>query len=592
MTEENPSLHNLLGKVRLIDIVADFDSFENWFESEGDVVDFDEIIQGYQLLLEASIRLLPDHLNTVGEHIGLDTNREYRWALASGVEINEIPNSCRLAIFSRNVNEVRRELLRTDSKTALRAITERIQEEVLRPFWILSEEYVVEPEGVDRDRVVNQFARRHALPQLTQMRQITSGGNRYPEGLHLGPFNVWTDDEHRLNDAFIGYKEGIRYLWQTLVSGDEYNSSTFSELDSATSWDDIDHVYMNTDEDDLIPLCQPWNKESNRLELQEKPPIDIFGPLVEDSDSDLDEESKLAAKLYWHDAYFVDSTPRVWKGASGFVTTLYGIREMNSRSRHNEIHVCRFKHPANYVPSDRETYDYTYGILVSDISSSSTTHYRQIFSGWVMFYDCCNDFSGYGSSQFRMAERAINAIDECEVNLREMEIDREDFKNYMAPRSISSDLERRLTVQEQMKTEREKLRNGKGRLLELMAYYVFSRNDDVEVEWNIEYGTQNEIDLRVERDDSVAVLECKSDPSTIDIDDELQKLQEKVNSITTDKERTGKFCFWSEPYTTTIEAIEQEASIEYIVLGDSEILEDKTIHDIDHIMEKASWRAT
>lgn len=58
--------------------------------------------------------------------------------------------------------------------------------------------------------------------------------------------------------------------------------------------------------------------------------------------------------------------------------------------------VSRFKHPVTGVPGC----DYSYGIRNQAFGSFGFTDY----SGWLIFFDCATDYSGFGASLHGQAE--------------------------------------------------------------------------------------------------------------------------------------------------------------------------------------------
>jgi len=121
----------------------------------------------------------------------------------------------------------------------------------------------------------------------------------------------------------------------------------------------------------------------------------------------------------------------IFNGVPAFVSTLIGSVELSRTFQSEEkVLVLRFKHPE----WDSE-YRYSYGILIPSFGSTGITDY----SGWLVFFDCATDFSGFGGSLHQDAETFIGRyLERGEIEVKEEVADIEMFKRYLAEKNVSS----------------------------------------------------------------------------------------------------------------------------------------------------------
>jgi hypothetical protein len=131
--------------------------------------------------------------------------------------------------------------------------------------------------------------------------------------------------------------------------------------------------------------------------------------------------------------------------------------------------VMRVKHPAG----GPDRHDYSYGVLL-EVSGSVFSDY----SGWLLFYDCCGDYSGFAGSQFAFAEQEIaRQLAAKTIEVHEEVLDKNKFLALMKDRLLSTTKDVMHGAQE----TRTKLRDIENRhgaatgiILELLAYKMFA----------------------------------------------------------------------------------------------------------------------
>lgn len=116
----------------------------------------------------------------------------------------------------------------------------------------------------------------------------------------------------------------------------------------------------------------------------------------------LSQEENLQQVLLW---YPVQALPQsgsyVFNGVPAFTLTLLGsIERKRLFSIDEETLIIRFVHPQKDIQW-KQANNYSYAILVEAFGSIAD------YSGWLIFFDCCGNYSGFAGSEYESAELFI-----------------------------------------------------------------------------------------------------------------------------------------------------------------------------------------
>jgi hypothetical protein len=217
----------------------------------------------------------------------------------------------------------------------------------------------------------------------------------------------------------------------------------------------------------------------------------------------------------------------VFNGVPAFIATLVGLITLNKYHEIDEKVLVRvFKHPVLGI----EGYDYSFAILIR-AHSSTADH-----SGWLIFFDCATDYSGLGGSLYEMANAFIKKFKrDGSVEVKEILVDKEIFKEYLAERS-SSPIFTDFSISELQKEMENFMGQVKGKLLEYVFYKWINEKyviiGKVYNKVQCDFWIQGEqIDCIAERDNKIDVFECKISLHDDQIDETIKQIKRKAEII-------------------------------------------------------------
>lgn len=94
----------------------------------------------------------------------------------------------------------------------------------------------------------------------------------------------------------------------------------------------------------------------------------------------------------------------------------------------DKILVRIFKHPAG-----KDGFDYSFGIFIGGPYS-----YYTDYSGWLIFYSCATDYSGFGGSNLAYAKEFFDEYKD-DIELREIIVSKQLFKEYIIEKSVANE---------------------------------------------------------------------------------------------------------------------------------------------------------
>jgi len=247
-------------------------------------------------------------------------------------------------------------------------------------------------------------------------------------------------------------------------------------------------------------------------------------------------KKQLAFRMLWYDANVLDPQSVVFNGVPAFASTLLGSVELARAFRNSEpIKVIIFKHQAGF----ENQFDYSFAIFVPANTSMGISDY----SGWLIFFDCATDHSGFGGSLLRFAQTVLHIAQGIgPVSVSNITVDRELFKEYLKEHSVSSVFD--LMIKEGTGGTMEIgsfsavlgelddfLGKAKGKLLEHTVYnWLRTSNQYNKTACDI-WVNGEQIDCIAENGETVSLFECKVNIHKDNINGTLNQIKRKLQSL-------------------------------------------------------------
>ncbi|MBN2094857.1 MAG: hypothetical protein JW727_02315 [Candidatus Aenigmarchaeota archaeon] len=565
---------DLFGTLEILRIILDLDKFQAWF-SKSYQKDTSVLLEGYKLFLETALRTFFYEIDSDWS-LGLKEDAIFYRAGHRGINLDKIPNTCEKVILIKNLDSMRRDIRNSRNFDELYPLTQKVRTELLARFVPIYDMFVEDNLGFGKDNALRYAAMFQALIFFSDT------SKKIPKGYYLFS-QVESLTRKQYNASFEGYKYTLQFLWESLLEK-ESKPEFISEMITAKDWSiDLDVDFEKLDEslealkespgerEDLDSyfgrinegLIKPLEKRlkfkfisQTLLSIKTKPPKEIFGSLLNVPKMvELSEQEKLNCFLLWYPIDYRDSSKGgVFNGSLMLMSLIAGFSEIKVMDNvDSKVQVCKFIHPVGWA---KDKNDYSYGILIESYGTFGSD-----FSGWIMFYDCCGDYSGFSGTEHMQIEAIIDSYKKQGlVELRQMTIGKSRLRKYIAKSvvgEISTKIENELEKTSTKNKELSIVKDARGLVNELFSYYILSKRDGYDVDWNV-HASGKQIDIRLENDAEVLLIECKVDPNNLDLGDELQHLKERLSRTDTEKKKRGIFWFWAKPSDITIDRIEKE----------------------------------
>ena len=569
---------DILGAVHLLSILFDVEGFERWLASYRGLGKAAHIFDGYMFGLRILVRLLH---RAIDFDFSLDLTEDFVLSRARfcGIPIAEVPNSCEKAILLRNIHKASRNLLGSKSWVQLESRAKEFSDAILIPLRrLLSYTKLTLPKVTpDHETAVNFVSQWQIHLFLNDTRR------GYPHDYHQ-PLLPDKLTKERLTKAFEGYKLAVQYLWYRLL-GDEFPSSVAADIHKATNWREFDEYYRPIQ----YELVDPKEKLTglsggfNTLLVAEAGAKGTISELLEPKakEQPLSPQKELQRKFFWYDIELVDASSTIFSGVLTFISLLNGTVVLRQRVGNSDpLLVMRVKHPVGGA----ESHDYSYGILLEARSSFGISDY----SGWLLFYDCCGDYSGFAGSQYAMAEQEVQEhLNQKVIEVHEVTIPKDSLLNLMRSKDVMLAAEQ---TRSELSSAKNKLGAARGLLLELlgMRHYYAASNGTVRIEWAYERLGQ-EIDLLIGTGPSLIFVECKK-PEIDNPVEQVDKLKKKAaillssTEFNTEWKVTYKtriryaFATWERPQPAVFKKL-RENGVEILVLSSEKAGTGRTARD-------------
>lgn len=520
---------DILGIVHLLSLATDVVGFKEWLVAQRGSEETAQVLRGYVFGLGTLLRLL--HM-AIEFDFSLKLTEDFTYTRARfyGAPIAEVPNSCQKAILLRNINKASRQLLGTKSWSQMEPNAKEFTEAVLAPFQKLSLVSKLRLPEITPDHAtaLNFIAQWHMHLFLHDTRR------GYPHGYRQPMLNDNLSSE-RLAEVFEGYKLTVQYLWFKLL-GDGFIHSITAEIHKAPDWKRFDEYYRPVQHELIDPkekLTGLYGGFNTLLVVRagaKRVITELLEPKVKEQPLSLEKE--LQREFLWYDIELVDASSTIFNGVMAFVSVLNGVIVFRERFGNPDlVLVMRIKHPAGGTIRGRPKLDYSYGVLMEGRGSFGIGDY----SGWLLFYDCCGDYSGFAGSQYAMAEKEImQHLKQKTIEVHEITVEKDEFLKLMQAKLLSTTkdvMQEAIQTRSNLRSVENRLGASCGLLVELlgMRHYYRTSPGSARIEWSYERLGQ-EIDLIVGTDEFMTFVECKK-PGISDPVDQVKKLRDKVNVL-------------------------------------------------------------
>ena len=552
-----PDADHFVGLLKIWDIVKSYDLIVKYADSLG--FDKEDVTEGYIYFIDTWLRAFLDSIMT-STHVLLEDNYEFYRANYQGVHISKMSNSCDKIIFIRNYHKFMR-ALKKDKKRSVYTVMARF-DNFISKFTLKFKKIICENDDlsiIEKDRI--QFAT--ISRGLFLFNQITKG---IPQGRFFTLFKTGVTKKE-LESNFLGYKITLLYVWKKCLTKKQFgvvegikdalywSGETYSG--EYSSGDTIDCFFRKIVDGIIEPLKKKKNTDLSLdvyFLFKKSMPKGVFNSFLEDASPDLNEKEKIDELFLWYNCELTDSSKSyVFNGAMSFIILLEGSVSWGKRvGKKSPVRVLKIPH------KNEHGYDYSYGILIESGGSFGSD-----FSGWMVFYDVCTDYSGFGGQQHAYIEGMIKLhLRNKSITIREKEMSLEYLEKYLSEKST----DRRIgQVKKEYEKKNEILNEARGILLELIVYYLQTQIKDNNVRWGIEL-ENGEIDILVETIDSIKFIECKIDAKSLNLDKEIKKIKEKKETYESIKQKSAEFWFWNEVDHAETKKKLKDEKIGYIVL--------------------------
>jgi hypothetical protein len=506
----------------ILNIVTDLTSFKKWLKDYHDLVDYNELLDGYVFFLNTCFRGLIDTI-ILENSFGIEEDYIFYRARFVGINIDDIPITCEKTIFIKNIWEKTKNIRNSTNWDDITASIKDIVD-LLKSFEKIYENYIVPVNGLPKNYALNSAT---ILKTYIFLNDLQHG---VPLAYKIAPILKSNLTEKQVDRSYLGYVYTLQYLWYILLGEQKFLSSSLKNLHLAHEicpleesekfssfglkvtrckkdcWASLDRFFgiikgeiIEHLEDELknksnfnnlldtLLVCQNFDKNLIEDYLVK---YKLKNPEYLSRDDNKSVYKKLDYYFMWYKADVLDgSKTSVFNGVPAFTSVLIGnIKKRRYFGNNEKVFILKVKHPVKGVKG----YDYSYGVLIEAFGNIEITDY----SGWLIFLDCANDYSGFGGSLHTEAEIFINKfVKEGSVEIKEIIMDKDVFIRYLLSKNISRSLE------EIQKKAKDVCQESKGTPLQRVACAVRSEVQ----KWKI--GSSEEMAQKVE--DVAYILKTK-----------------------------------------------------------------------------------
>lgn len=580
----------------IIKILKDTQKFREWLRNYHKISNDESILVGYKFLSEVATRKFID---SIIRDPSMNMNEDFTLSRATfvGTQIEDIPNTCDKVVILKNIWKYSKPIKKSKTWEELEKGIKEFDSKVLSYFEKILEKDVIISKKVSKkskEEILKIISMFYTCIFLVD----TSRG--IPHGYHVSILKESLSQKY-MEAIFEGYKFALQFLWYNFL-GEKFERCSLKELHKAEKifkeeklfspfeeelikgerkflndqtfkttlkWRSIDKFFRKTLEDVIEPIERELSIKfvfEKLLLIENNIDKESFGSLLSEKLKDPEYLTKgnkesltkrLDYFLFWYPHVEILDTRKtlVFNGVPAFISTFIGSVEMKRRfGIEDKVYTIRFKHPDPEVKGN----DYSYGVLIEAAGTSGLTDY----SGWLIFYDCCGDYSGFAGFEHALAEVFLEKYEKGGlIEVREFELDKKQFREFLAGKLVLGkgiEFIKELKLETLRKRIRDRFSESKGTLLELLLYYALSKKAFEKIEWS--YKKANiEVDVIAKKENEIWFVECKN-PIEIKKESLKKKVGNLLNnsefkkewSITENTKARLIYCFWEKPVPSSM----------------------------------------
>lgn len=628
----NYFIEGALTPARLFKMAGNISEFVRWLKTRHNLDYSDDILKGHRFFMECAYTSI-FHQFVSSESIGLKQDRFLEMASSANTSIDKLPGESDRILILKNLFRDYLELTKAQSESSLEKSVNVINKKLVNPLIkFYNENFRVDGKEKISRKDLDQIILMDNL--LIQFTQINNSGPYAHQGSLLHEY--WIPKE-KLIEAFAGYKYAMQFLYEKVLPKELYLNAELNNLHKADSWKTyvfneqessgdpfLDSINQTFDIDkqtcfesyfyrvnDVLGKEIPNKYDISHMSperlltaTKKKLPKGIISHLIDDNVKKYDVAMSLIEKLDHNLQWYPVDVSNVlganeFNGVSAFNTLLIGTLAVTTD---DFVYVNKWKHPTG----EPKKYDYSYAVLLNTNKTS-----RRAYEGWMLFFDCCNDFTG-SRSDYLMIEKILKE-NKRKIKLRTEEITHEAFIDYLknyAPdkeRVINNEILNLGTVTK-VKENKElftKYQLARGKLFELLCYHAVVNHGHYESftlkRWSKKLEGK-EIDILLESKTQVRLIECKYNLDGFDLAKRIEDMNEVLRKRIITKQNESKsveiihhkidgaleFWFWLPPNEKDIILL-KNTGIKYEIFGSDDPNKDYNNSikhkDIKHIFE-------
>ncbi len=557
-------IDDFLGIHNCIKIANNIPKFKKWLNLKYAGTTYSDYFEGHKLFIESLLRTLL-RIVSYNSSLGLTEDQIYVRARHCGIPLNKVPNTCEKIILIKNLELLIRKI-RKSKLSDFEKISKELETKVIEPFDNLLDTVLMKK----TEKIISDSDGIILVSKIYLSVFMNQMNHGLPWAYCFGGIDHKISSP-RYKKAFLGYKVSLEFLWSHLMGLKPFEKILEAKIKLIKGWDR--HYYpfpggnplKNDDEDFnsintfiIKTILDPEEKKAGMtspidqmFSFSTKPNKKKLSGLIKTfKPPKLSEREKMDIFLLWYPIQLLDtSKSHIFNGVPAFATVLLGAIELKNMGWKHRVCVRKFKHPHQELRGN----DYSYAVLIESYGSIGSD-----FSGWLLFEDCCGDYSGFAGQEHAVAESLLRAKTE-DIDIKETTVTLEKFKKYISKFVIleGSDSAKRANLDLRFQLNKEKAQNKefvdetKGIITELITYYTQSKSGFKEYDWNIPLPDDKQLDVTAETNEQKKLIECKYNPNNYDMLDEIQKLKKKMEQDQSTKLITGEFWFWILPSEET-----------------------------------------
>jgi hypothetical protein len=417
------AIGDILGIVNCLLIISDVKAFKKWISEFHSSEVGNNHLPGYILVFNTLFRMLTRELER-NISLGLTSDDFFSRATFKGISINKLPDTCEKTVLIRNLQYYFKDVIHSNSWNSLEVAMQRLSGEVLAPF-----NNVKHVSSINKNYPVREIETAVTYSSMFQTYIFLNDTSR---GIPHGYVPAMLDDQDydfgfrysaakTLGNAFLGYKYAVQFLWYQLLR-DEFRNSVVNDIHKTNDWDSFDNYFDKIQSEIIEPLEKSTGGAIGYdfFVLVENSPKKYFQRLLEKRipEIQLSAEEYLQRVFLWYPIQLIDSSEYSFSGVPAFIPVLMGMIQVKRRTKDkSKAKVVRITHGTD--AEHRRSYSYA---ILAELSG-----YISDSSGWLLFYDCCDD-RGSTSGLFREVETLLNRYIENQfIDISYIRIDKRRF---------------------------------------------------------------------------------------------------------------------------------------------------------------------